>query len=134
LKFLLNLSEELWREKIEAKSSTPTLNLITKKGGHSMAEHPLKIFEKIDPELLKLAQDTSAFALADGALPRKFKLLIAMALDASHGAVQGVRSLAEQAMKAGATKEEIAETLRVTQYVSGVGSVYTAAHALKELF
>jgi len=45
-----------------------------------------------------------------------------------------VRALAQQAMKAGATKEEIAETLRVTQYISGVGSVYTAARALEDLF
>jgi alkylhydroperoxidase/carboxymuconolactone decarboxylase family protein YurZ len=104
------------------------------KGGIPMAEHPLKIFEKIDPELFKLVQNTNAFALADGALTRKFKLLIAMALDASHGAAEGVRALAEQAVKAGATKEEITETIRVTQYVSGVGSVYTAARALKELF
>ena len=99
-----------------------------------MAEHPLKIFEKIDPELLKLVQNTNALALTDGALPRKIKLLMAMALDASVGAVEGVRSLAEQAMKAGATKEEIAESLRVAQYICGVGSVYTAAHAFKDLF
>jgi alkylhydroperoxidase/carboxymuconolactone decarboxylase family protein YurZ len=99
-----------------------------------MTEHPLKILEKIDPDLLKLVRDTNAFALADGALPRKIKFLIAMALDASLGTVEGVKSLAEQAMKAGATKEEIVETIRVTQYISGVGSVYTAARALKELF
>ena len=99
-----------------------------------MAEHPLKVFEKIDPELLSLVKNTNAFALADGALPRKVKFLIAMALDASHGAVRGVRSLAEQAMKAGATKEEITETMRVVQYVSGVGGVYTAADAFKEIF
>jgi alkylhydroperoxidase/carboxymuconolactone decarboxylase family protein YurZ len=99
-----------------------------------MAEHPLKIFEKIDPELLKLVKDTNAFALADGALPRKFKLLIAMALDASHGTVQGVKSLTQQAMQAGATKEEVMETLRVAQYISGAGAVYTAAHAFKEIF
>jgi len=99
-----------------------------------MAEHPLKVFEKIDPELLSLVKNTNAFALADGALPRKFKFLIAMALDASHGAVRGVKSLAEQAMKAGATKEEITETMRVVQYVSGVGGVYTAADAFKEIF
>ena len=99
-----------------------------------MSEHPLKIFEKLDPELLKLVENTRELALADGALPKKFKLLIAMALDASHGAVQGVKALAQAAMQAGATKEEIAEALRVTQYISGVGSVYTAAHALKELF
>jgi alkylhydroperoxidase/carboxymuconolactone decarboxylase family protein YurZ len=99
-----------------------------------MAEHPLKIFEKVDPELLQLVKKTDAFALDDGALPRRFKLLIAMALDASHGAVEGVKSLANQAIKAGATKEEITEAIRVAQYVSGVGSVYTAAHAFKEIF
>ncbi len=99
-----------------------------------MSEHPLKVFEKLDPEFLKLVENTSKFALSDGALPRKFKLLIAMALDASLGAVQGVKALAQEATRAGATKEEIRETLRVAQYTSGVGSVYTAAQALKEIF
>jgi alkylhydroperoxidase/carboxymuconolactone decarboxylase family protein YurZ len=98
-----------------------------------LAEYPLKIFEKADPALLKVVQDTGEFALGDGALPRKFKLLVAMALDAAHGAVGGVTALAQEAMQAGATKEEIAETVRVAHHVCGVGSVYTAAHALKEL-
>ncbi len=96
-----------------------------------MTEHPLKVFESLDPELLKLVHETGEFAIADGALPRKFKLLIAMALDAAHGAVPGVEALAREAMAAGATKAEVAEALRVAQYVCGVGSVYTAAHALK---
>ena len=59
---------------------------------------------------------------------------MAMALDASQGAVEGVKALAEQAMKAGATKEEIAESIRVAQYICGVGSVYTAARAFKDMF
>ena len=99
-----------------------------------MSENPLKVFEKLDPELLEMVENTRKLSLTDGALPRKFKLLIAMALDASHGTVQGVKALAQAAMQAGATKEEITEALRVAQYISGVGSVYTAAHALKELF
>ena len=99
-----------------------------------MPEHPLKVFEKTDPELRKLVQSTNDFALADGALPKKVKLLIAMALDAAHGAADGVKSLADQALKAGATKEEIMEAIRVTQYVSGVGAVYTAARAFSGLF
>ena len=98
-----------------------------------MPEHPLKVFQKLDPKLLKLVENTSDFALADGALPRKFKLLIAMTLDASHGAVGGVTALARSAMEAGATKQEIVETLRVGQYVCGVGCIYTAAQALKEV-
>ena len=99
-----------------------------------MAENPLKIIEKLDPELFKNLESTQTLALTDGVFPRKVKLLMAMALDAAHGTVEGTKSLTQQAMKAGATKEEIMETLRVAQYTSGVGCVYTAAHAFKDLF
>ncbi len=99
-----------------------------------MSENPLKVFERLDPELLKLVENNNKFALSDGALPRKFKLLIAMALDASLGTVQGVKNLAQAAMQAGATKEEVGEALRVAQYVTGASSVYVAAQALKEIF
>ena len=99
-----------------------------------MPENPLKVFENLDPELLSVVEKTRELALSDGALPRKIKFLIAMALDASHGAVDGVKSLAQAAMHAGATKEEVTEALRVAQFISGVGSVYTAARALDELF
>ncbi len=51
-----------------------------------MADHPLKVFEKLDAELLNLIQNSNTFTFTDGALPKKFKLLIALALDASHGA------------------------------------------------
>ena len=98
-----------------------------------MPENPLKTLETLDPKLLKLVDETRELALGDGALPRKIKLLMALALDAAAGTVDGVQSLAHLAMKAGATREEIAETLRVAQYISGVGSVYTASRALKEL-
>ena len=50
------------------------------------------------------------------------------------GPADGVKSLADQALKAGATKEEVMEAIRVTQYVSGVGAVYTAARAFNEIF
>jgi alkylhydroperoxidase/carboxymuconolactone decarboxylase family protein YurZ len=99
-----------------------------------MAENPLKVFERIDPELLKILENTRAFALADGALPKKFKLLIAMSLDAAHGSVDGVRALAQQAMGAGASKEEVTEALRVASFVGGAGSAYTGGRALQELF
>jgi AhpD family alkylhydroperoxidase len=82
---------------------------------------------------LNLVNSTRDLALTDGALPRKMKLLIAMVLDAVHGASDGVQSLAREALKAGATKEEITEALRVAQYICGVGCVYTAARALREV-
>ena len=99
-----------------------------------MAEHPLKILEKVDPELLKRVNETSSFAFEDGVLPKKFKLLIAMTLDAAHGTAPGVKSLTQQALQAGATKEEIMEALRVAHYICGAGCVYTAANAFREIF
>ncbi len=99
-----------------------------------MAENPLKIIERMDPELFRLVDNTKALALNDGALPRKTKLLIAMALDASKGTAEGVKALTEQALSAGATKAEVMEALRVAHYICGVGCVYTAAHAFKEIF
>ena len=99
-----------------------------------MSGYPLKIFKRLDPQLLELVGNTRELALAEGALPQKVKLLMAMALDASHGTVEGVRALAQAAIRAGATKEEITETVRVAQYISGVGSVYTAAHAFEDVF
>ncbi len=99
-----------------------------------MPEHPLAIIEDLDSRLFEVVDETRKLAFAEGELPLKYKILIALALDASHGAVDGVRSLARFALRTGASKREIAETLRVTQYISGVGSIYTASRAIKELF
>ena len=99
----------------------------------SMSEHPLASMIKLDPEFMKYLEGGHHLVYGDGALPSKFKLLMAMAFDAAHGARDGVRALALQAMKAGATKAEIAETIRVTFQLNGIGTVYTAAQALKDI-
>jgi AhpD family alkylhydroperoxidase len=99
-----------------------------------MADDPLKPIEELDGELFKSARQLGHFALAeDGALPRKMKLLIALALDADHGTPTGVAALTKMALAAGATRQEIAETLRVALYIGGVGTTYTAAAGLKDL-
>ena len=97
-----------------------------------MPYDPLEMIGRIDPEMRKRVQDQNELVYADGALPRKVKLLIAMAFDAAHGAENGVRSLATQAKKAGATNEEMAEVLRVAYHLSGVGALYTASAGLRE--
>jgi alkylhydroperoxidase/carboxymuconolactone decarboxylase family protein YurZ len=98
-----------------------------------MAEHPLATLQKLDPELMAHLQASDALIYADGALPKKFKLLVAMAFDAAEGAEGGVRSLARQALQAGATQAEIAETLRVAYHLTGVGTLYTASRGLREV-
>jgi alkylhydroperoxidase/carboxymuconolactone decarboxylase family protein YurZ len=97
-----------------------------------MAEHPLAIMNKLDPAMMGHLESMNELIYGPGALPKKFKLLMAMAFDAAHGADQGVRALANQAMKEGATLEEIAETLRVAYHLTGIGTLYTAANGLRE--
>jgi alkylhydroperoxidase/carboxymuconolactone decarboxylase family protein YurZ len=98
-----------------------------------MSEHPLATLQKLDPELMAHLQATDPLIYADGALPRKFKLLVAMAFDAAGGAEGGVRALANAALQAGATREEIAETLRVAYHLTGVGTLHTASRGLRGL-
>jgi alkylhydroperoxidase/carboxymuconolactone decarboxylase family protein YurZ len=99
-----------------------------------MPENPLSTAMKIDPQVVEHMKTTDDWVFADGALPKKVKLLMAMAFDAAHGAIGGVRGLAQRAMKEGATKEEISEALRVAYVMNGVGPVYIASQGLKELF
>jgi alkylhydroperoxidase/carboxymuconolactone decarboxylase family protein YurZ len=86
-----------------------------------------------DYQLFNLVENTRELAFAEGGIPLKYKLLIAMSLDAANGAVDGVKFLAMQAMQAGATKEEIMQAIRITHYIFGVGSVYTASNALMDI-
>lgn len=98
-----------------------------------MEEHPLKIIQEQDSEFFSIIEANRENALSEGSIPLKYKLLIAMALDAEHGAVDGVKVLAMQAMAQGATKEEIMEAIRIANYIGGIGSVYTAANALRDI-
>ena len=96
-----------------------------------MPEQPMMRYRTLDPEFAGLVHEAEELALADGALPRKTKLLIAMLFDAEHGATEGVQALARQALQAGATRQEVLEALRVGEYLCGVGCLFTAAKALE---
>jgi alkylhydroperoxidase/carboxymuconolactone decarboxylase family protein YurZ len=98
-----------------------------------MEVHPLKPIQDHDPGLFELVSREREFTFEDGALPGRIKYLIAMALDAAHGTSAGVASLARQALERGASKEEILETVRVANFISGAGSVYTAAAGLGDI-
>ena len=50
-----------------------------------MPENPLSTAMKIDPKLVEHMKSEDDWASADGALPRKTKLLIAIAYNAAHG-------------------------------------------------
>jgi alkylhydroperoxidase/carboxymuconolactone decarboxylase family protein YurZ len=96
-----------------------------------MPDHPLQVLIDNDPELVKLDGAGASLEFSDGALPKKIKLLMALAIDGSMGAADGVRALAIQALNAGATREEILETVRVIHFVGGHGKLHVAAQGLK---
>jgi alkylhydroperoxidase/carboxymuconolactone decarboxylase family protein YurZ len=102
-----------------------------KEGG--MAVNPLEALGRLDPTILEHLKTEDQFVFADGALPGKIKLLMALAFDAAHGAAEGVAALAQRAVRAGATTAEIAEAVRVAWHLAGVGSLYTASRGLKDL-
>jgi alkylhydroperoxidase/carboxymuconolactone decarboxylase family protein YurZ len=95
-----------------------------------MGKNPMDTMRELDEELVRVITDARKLAFEENALSKKMKYLIALAIDASHGATEGIRALAAQAMKSGASREEILEVLRVAYFISGVGSIYAASRAL----
>jgi len=94
---------------------------------------PLETIKKADIDFFGQIINTKALAFGDGKITKKNKLLIALAIDCAKHSVNGIRALTLQAIENGATKEEIMETLRIAYYICGVGSMYCAAEALKDI-
>jgi alkylhydroperoxidase/carboxymuconolactone decarboxylase family protein YurZ len=99
-----------------------------------MSGNPLDIFKEMDPKALECWSNLQALTYSEGALNTKTKLLIAMAIDAEIGAVQGAIVLGQRALKMGATKEEIIEALRVAYSIGGNRALFTSATVLQSLF
>ncbi|RJQ39925.1 MAG: carboxymuconolactone decarboxylase family protein [Dehalococcoidia bacterium] len=95
---------------------------------------PGETFKKLDPELLKMVSETRKFAFeTEGALSPKYRYLIAMAMDVGNGATHSVTGLAKQAIATGATKQEIAEAVRVAHYIKSASVLNVAGKALEDL-
>lgn len=100
-----------------------------------MAERtPLDEYEEFDPQVIECYKSLQDLTYAKGALPAKFKLLIAMAIDVEHGAVQGAMAIGGRAIMLGATREEIIEAFRVAYQIGGNRALFTSAQVLKSLF
>jgi alkylhydroperoxidase/carboxymuconolactone decarboxylase family protein YurZ len=96
--------------------------------------NPLEVIKKFDPKVIACFNNIQDLAFSEGVLPQKLKVLIAMAIDIEHGSVQGATALGQRALKAGATKEEIIEALRVAYYVAGNRALFTSAMVMQSLF
>jgi alkylhydroperoxidase/carboxymuconolactone decarboxylase family protein YurZ len=99
-----------------------------------VSTNPLDAYRKHDPKLIVCYDNLQKLTLSEGALSQKIKLLVTLAIDAEHGALQGATSLAQRAVKLGATRDEIVEALRIAYYVGGNRALFTAATVLQTVF
>jgi len=88
----------------------------------------LKSLEKNDPVFAEAIEKVFTTSMMPGALDQKTKLLIGLALDAAHGASQGVANIANQLRAKGTTDAEIAEALRIAYSAFG-NSILMASSA-----
>ena len=89
------------------------------------------ILQKDAPELLKIVNGARESVLTDGALSLKVKTLMTMLCDALLAHPDGVATIANRARAAGATEEEIAETVGVAFLFGGMPALVTGANAFK---
>ncbi len=84
-----------------------------------------------DPEYTSNLLENYKKNFSDGALTAKTKVLIAMALDAGNGDIDGVRTLSRRARELGATEEEILETVEVVEGTCGFQGLFAASKAFE---
>ncbi len=87
--------------------------------------------EKNSPQIYQDVTSLRDHVLTEGALPLKVKVLMTMLCDALLAHSDGVANIANRARAAGATEEEIAETVGVAFVMGGTPALVTAANAFK---
>ncbi len=92
----------------------------------------VELIREHSPELDRQNNADMEFLGSGSALGPREKLVIAMVLDAAANKPNGVRSYAEKAVKAGATKEQILDALKILRMFWGRPALVTGAEALRQ--
>lgn len=113
-----------------SKKAYPNIDAHIEKGDWNPIWDQLRT---LDPDFLEAYLAFRSVPHRDGPLPQKFKELILVAINAAttHLYGPGVRRHIQNAIKAGATKEEILETIQLTT-VMGMHSCNLAVPILLE--
>jgi AhpD family alkylhydroperoxidase len=90
----------------------------------------LKTMEKLAPEVMKAFWAFDKAAMAEGAIPAKYKELIAVAVALTTQCPYCIDIHSNAARKAGATDAEITEAAMVTASLRAGAAVTHATHAL----
>jgi alkylhydroperoxidase/carboxymuconolactone decarboxylase family protein YurZ len=82
-----------------------------------------------DPQFADSYLGMRDFILKDGAIPAKYKLLMAMIADTIVAHPAGVRALADDARAAGASEAEITEAVEVAYLYGGTAALVMGVNA-----
>lgn len=92
----------------------------------------LRTLEDYDPTFAQEIEKVVSLSFQESALDERTRTLIALALDATLGASEGVATLASQARKLGVSDQEIADTLRLAYFTSGCSVLKTSFAAFEK--
>src|ERR1700682_3874472 len=96
---------------------------------HSMDKlQKLPKLDKLAPEAMTAFWAYDKAALADGAIPKKYKELMAIAVALTTQCPYCIEVHPQQALKAGVTEQELAEALHVAAALRAGGSITHGTH------
>lgn len=93
----------------------------------------IKILAKIYPKAVNEHYYSREFALEGGAIPPKYKLLIALASSITAGALSSVKAHTRELLQKGVSKKEILETMMIARYELASKGLFNSLPGLKEL-
>lgn len=110
------------------------LGMMKGKMGPALPEWPEPL-AKIAPDLIVATGMTSAQSVGREAstIPPKYRSLIAVAAALGRGQKGCARSQAYMAMKAGATREEVLDAVRIARHLAAAGILDAAGGLLEDL-
>jgi AhpD family alkylhydroperoxidase len=82
------------------------------------------------PETMQAFKDWDKLALADGAIPKKYKELMAIAVALTTQCPYCIEIHRQQAVDAGVTETELAEAIHVAAALRGGGAITHGTHLL----
>ena len=87
---------------------------------------------KLAPEAMAAFQAWDKIAVSDGAIPKKYKELMAVAVALTTQCPYCIELHRQAALKAGATEQEFAETAHVAAALRAGGAITHGLHLLSE--
>lgn len=91
----------------------------------------LPLFAKLSPEATNSFWAYDKAALAEGAIPKKYKELMAIAVALTTQCVYCIEVHRQGAVKAGATEQELVETVHVAAALRAGGAITHGAHLVQ---